>query len=190
MVHTFSTMLPLGSKAPDFELTDVISGTPKKLTHLKSETATVIMFICNHCPYVKHYNVALSKLSEKYLQKGISFIGISANDGEVFLDDSPEKLKEQAEKFGFKFPYFYDETQLVAKAYKAACTPDFFVFDSDLKLVYRGQLDDSRPKNNIPVTGKDLRAALEAIIKGHPVNSKQLPSSGCNIKWKAGVSPF
>ena len=190
MVHTFSSMLPLGSKAPDFQLTDVISGTQKTLAQLKSDMATVILFICNHCPYVKHYNEELSKLSSEYMTKGVSFIAISANDAEAFPDDAPEKLKEQAAKFGFEFPYLYDETQQVAKAYKAACTPDFFIFDSELKLVYRGQLDDSRPKNDIPVSGKDLRDALEAIIKGHSVNSKQLPSSGCNIKWKAGVSPF
>ena len=190
MVHTFSNMLELGAPAPDFKLTDVISGTSKTLAQLKSDKATVVMFICNHCPYVKHYNEALSKFAGEYLQKGVSIVAISSNDADSFPDDSPEKLKEQAKEFGFEFPYLYDETQIVAKAYKAACTPDFFVFNDDLKLVYRGQFDSSRPKNDLPITGKDLREALEAILKGRPVNSKQLPSSGCNIKWKAGVSPF
>lgn len=190
MVHTFSTMLPLGVEAPGFELKEVVSGKIKSLNELKSEVATVIMFICNHCPYVKHYNEELAKISNDYMKKGISFIGISSNDADAFPDDSPESLKLQADTFGFKFPYLHDTTQQVAKAYKAACTPDFFIFDKGLKLVYRGQLDGSRPKNDEPVTGKDLRAALDSILKGQPIEANQIPSSGCNIKWKAGVSPF
>lgn len=190
MVHTFSNMLPLGVKAPDFKLKDVVSGKEMSLNELKSEQATVIMFICNHCPYVKHYNEELAKISNDYMQKGVSFIGISSNDSDAFPNDAPENLKHQAETFGFKFPYLYDTSQMVAKAYKAACTPDFFIFNKELKMVYRGQLDGSRPKNDEPVTGKDVRAALDSILKGQPIASNQLPSSGCNIKWKAGVSPF
>jgi peroxiredoxin len=190
MVHTFSTMLPLGTKAPEFKLRDVVSGAWFSLNDLQSDKATVFIFMCNHCPYVKHYNEEIAALSHEYQQKGIVFAGISANDAAAFPDDAPEKLKEQAQSFGFDFPYLYDETQQVAKAYKAACTPDFFVFDKELKLVYRGQLDDSRPKNELPVSGKDLRQALDAILKGQPTASEQFPASGCNIKWKAGVSPF
>lgn len=190
MVHTFSKMLPLGTKAPDFTLIDVVSNSPKSLNELKSDIATVIMFICNHCPYVKHYNHQLAALSNEYIAKGISFIGISANDAEAFPDDSPSKLKEQAHNYGFNFPYLYDESQQTAKAYQAACTPDFYVFDNNLHLVYRGQLDNSRPKNNEPVTGKDLRNVLDNLLKGLPVSKTQIPGSGCNIKWKAGVNPF
>lgn len=190
MVHTFSTMMPLGTEASDFKLRDVVSGNWYSLKDLRSDKATVFIFMCNHCPYVKHYNEEIAALSQEYQQKGIVFAGISANDAEAFPDDSPEKLKEQAQNFGFDFPYLYDETQQVAKAYKAACTPDFFVFDKEMKLAYRGQLDDSRPKNKLPVTGKDLREALDAILKGQATASEQFPASGCNIKWKAGVSPF
>ena len=190
MVHTFSTMLPLGVEAPDFQLNDVVSGKIKSLNELKSEVATVMMFICNHCPYVRHYNEELARISNDYMHKRVSFIGISSNDADAFPDDSPENLKRQAETFGFKFPYLHDASQMVAKAYKAACTPDFFIFDKNLKLVYRGQLDGSRPKNDEPVTGKDLRTALDSILKGQPIEATQIPSSGCNIKWKAGVSPF
>lgn len=190
MVHTFSTMLPLGSVAPGFELIDVISGTKKTLAQIQSDKATVIMFICAHCPYVKHYNHEIAKLGNDYREKGVSIVAISSNDAASFPDDAPDKLREQAKTFNFNFPYLYDETQQIAKAYKAACTPDFFVFNNELKLVYRGQMDDSSPKNNIPVTGKDLRHAIDSILKGHPVSSHQLPSSGCNIKWKAGVNPF
>jgi peroxiredoxin len=190
MVHTFSNMLDLGTKAPDFELTDVVSGKKFQLNKIKSDIATVIMFLSNHCPYVKHINEKLADVSGIYSDKGISFVGISANDADAFPDDAPEKLKEQAEIFGFTFPYLYDETQTVAKAYKAACTPDFFVFDKDLELVYRGQFDSSRHKNDIPVSGKDLCEALDALIEGKTINPEQLPSSGCNIKWKAGINPF
>jgi thiol-disulfide isomerase/thioredoxin len=190
MVHTFSKMLQLGTTAPNFTLSEVVSGEIKSLDQLKSDKATVLMFISNHCPYVKHYNSELARISSDYIPKGISFIAISSNDTDAFPDDSPAKLKEQALTFGFKFPYLFDQTQQVAKVYQAACTPDFFVFDGNMKLIYRGQLDSSRPKNNEPVTGNDLRNVLEAILKGLPVAETQTPSSGCNIKWKAGVSPF
>lgn len=190
MVHTFSIELPMGIEAPEFKLTDVVNNQLVSLKDIQSEIATVIMFICNHCPYVKHYNTEISKLAEEYQKKGISFVAISANDADNFPDDGPEFLKQQALQFNFTFPYLYDATQMTAKAYKAACTPDFFVFDEELKLIYHGQLDDSRPKNALPVTGKDLREVLELKLKGQPLKMQQTPSSGCNIKWKAGVSPF
>jgi peroxiredoxin len=179
-----SNMLPLGTIAPPFNLFDTVSGKTMSLDKLKSDKATVIMFICNHCPYVKHINAELVRLTDEYMQKGISFIGISSNDVESYPEDSPENMKLMAEEPGYKFPYLYDETQEVAKAYNAACTPDIYVFDKDMKLVYRGQLDDSRPGNGIPVTGKDLRQALDSIIAGKPVDEKQIPSIGCSIKWK------
>lgn len=190
MVHTFSRMFPLGAKAPDFVLPDVSTGTKVSLKELHSKIGTVIMFICNHCPYVKHYNREIARLSSEYTKKGISFVAISSNDAGSFPDDSPEMLKKQAESYGFEFPYLYDESQMVAKAYLAACTPDFFVFNHNLECVYRGQLDDSRPKNDLPVTGKDLRLALDALLADRPVGKEQIPSSGCNIKWRPGVSPF
>ena len=190
MTHTFSAMLPLGTKATNFKLMNVISGEFETLNSLKSDIATVIMFICNHCPYVKHINTELSNVATDYITKGISFIAISSNDADSFPNDAPEKLKEQAEEFNFNFPYLYDDSQMVAKAYKAACTPDFFVYNGDLELVYRGQFDQSSPKNDIPVSGRVIREVLENILKGQPINSEQIPSSGCNIKWKAGVSPF
>jgi thiol-disulfide isomerase/thioredoxin len=183
-------MLPLGTTAPYFYLYEVKTGRTMGLSELKSDVATVLMFICNHCPYVKHYNEELANISNEYIAKGVSFVAISSNDAAAFPEDAPEQLKEQAEKFGFAFPYLFDETQMVAKAYKAACTPDFFVFDKNLKLVYRGQLDGSRPKNTEPVTGIDLRNALDSLLAGQPLGETQIPSSGCNIKWKAGVSPF
>lgn len=179
-----SNMMPLGTKAPDFNLPDVISGKKKSVTELKSDKATIVMFICNHCPFVKHVQKGLVKLANDYIPKGISFIAISSNDVEAFPDDSPERMKEVAKQFGYPFPYLFDESQDIARAYGAACTPDFYVFDKDLKCVYRGQMDDSRPSNDIPVTGKDVRAALDAILAGKPVSKDQKPSIGCNIKWK------
>ncbi len=176
--------IPLGFKAPDFSLIDTKDGIVKSLKDLKGSKATVIMFICNHCPYVKHLQVELVKIANKYIPQGVAFIAISSNDVENYPDDSPEKMKEEAEKFQYPFPYLYDESQEVAKAYQAACTPDFNVFDQDLKCVYRGQFDDSRPKNDKPVTGKDLRAALDAILANQPIPSPQIPSIGCSIKWK------
>jgi peroxiredoxin len=184
MAATESNMMPLGTKAPDFNLPDTISGTNKSLKELKSEKATVVMFICNHCPFVKHVQKGLVKLVNDYIPKGISFIAISSNDVVAYPDDSPQRMKEVAKQFGYPFPYFYDESQDVARAYKAACTPDFYIFDKDLKCVYRGQMDDSRPSDDIPVTGKDIRAALDAILAGKSVNPEQKPSIGCNIKWK------
>jgi len=184
MAETPSTMVPLGTKAPDFELPDTVSGKTMKLQDLKSDVATVIMFICNHCPFVKHVRHELVKLANDYQSKGISFVAISSNDVTSHPDDAPDKMKQVAEELGLPFPYLYDESQDVARAYNAACTPDFYIFDKDLKLVYRGQLDGSRPGNDVPVTGKDIRAALDNILAGQPVDSDQKPSVGCNIKWK------
>jgi len=185
MAVTPSNMMPLGTTAPDFKLPDTISGKELSLQELKSNKATVIMFICNHCPFVKHVRTGLVQLAKDYIPKGISFIAISSNDVEGYPEDSPAEMKKVAERFGYPFPYLYDESQEVARAYMAACTPDFYVFDNDLKLVYRGQMDDSRPSNNIPVTGRDLRMALDAILAGKPVPNDQKPSIGCNIKWKS-----
>ncbi|RKZ80790.1 MAG: thioredoxin family protein [Candidatus Parabeggiatoa sp. nov. 1] len=184
MAATPSIMMPIGTVAPDFTLLNPVTGETATLAGLKSDTATVIMFICNHCPYVKHVQGELVKLANDYQPKGVSFIAINSNDVENYPDDSPEKMKETAEQVGYPFPYLFDETQEVAKAYQAACTPDFYVFDQDLKCAYRGQLDDARPKNDAPVTGKDIRAALDAILAGQLVNPNQTPSIGCNIKWK------
>jgi peroxiredoxin len=179
-----SNMLPLGTMAPDFRLLDTVSQKQLSLSDLKSDIATVIMFICNHCPYVKHVQDKLTEVTGQYKEKGISFIAISSNDVKNYPEDSPEKMKEIANKKGYSFPYLYDETQDVARAYQAACTPDFYIFDKNLKCVYRGQFDDSRPGNNIPVSGKDLKVALDNILQGLPVNAEQKPSIGCNIKWK------
>ena len=184
MASTPSNMIPLGTTAPNFSLHDTVSGEKKSLNELKSDIATVIMFICNHCPYVKHINSELVKVAKIYQSKGISFIAISSNDVVNYPEDSPEKMKETAATEGYTFPYLYDETQEIARAYDAACTPDFYIFDKELKLVYRGQFDDSRPKNDTPVTGADLRGALDAVLNGSPVIENQKPSIGCNIKWK------
>ena len=182
MAVTPSTMISLGTKAPDFMLPDTISGVTISLQSIAGK-ATVIMFICNHCPFVKHVNKELVRLADDYTPKGISFIAISSNDIVNYPDDSPEKMKGVAKELGYPFPYLYDESQEVARAYDAACTPDFFIYDKDLKLVYRGQLDDSRPSNGIPVTGKDMRAALDNILTGKSISAEQKPSIGCNIKW-------
>ncbi|WMJ72997.1 thioredoxin family protein [Cytophagaceae bacterium ABcell3] len=176
-------MVPLGSQAPDFSLPDTVTGKEFTLQDLKSDKATVIMFICNHCPFVKHINHELVRLAKDYIPKGVSVIAISSNDVKNYPDDAPDKMKIHAEKEGYPFPYLYDETQKVAKAYDAACTPDFYIYDGSLNLAYRGQLDDSRPKSDVPVTGKDIRAALDAMLAGNPVSSEQKPSVGCNIKW-------
>jgi peroxiredoxin len=185
MSATPSTMLELGTKAPYFELLDPMTGKSLSLERIQSDQATVIMFICNHCPYVRHVRHELTQLGEDYIPKEVSFVAISSNDVGHYPEDSPEKMKEVAEEWDLPFPYLYDETQEVAKAYQAACTPDFYIFDGNLKLVYRGQLDDSRPGNNVPVSGKDIRNALENILAGMPVNKNQKPSIGCNIKWKS-----
>ncbi|RMF00015.1 MAG: thioredoxin family protein [Chloroflexi bacterium] len=179
-----STMVPLGTLAPDFALPDVVSGQTVRLAEAKSDKATVVMFICNHCPYVKHVNSQLVALANDYQPKGVAFIAISSNDVENYPEDSPEKMKEVAETLGYPFPYLFDETQDVARAYDAACTPDFFIFDGQMKLVYRGQLDGSRPGNSVPVTGADVRAALDAVLAGQLPSPNQTPSMGCNIKWK------
>jgi len=177
-------MLPLGTTAPNFKLQDTVSKQKMGLQELKGSEGTVVMFICNHCPFVKHVNTQISQLARDYKTKGINCIAISSNDVENYPEDSPHLMRQNALAHGFIFPYLYDETQDVAKAYDAACTPDFYVFDKNLKLVYRGQLDDSRPGNGIPVTGKDLRNALDNLLNNQPIPELQKPSIGCNIKWK------
>lgn len=178
-----SNMLPLGTVAPDFTLPDTVSGKDLSLTELKGAKATVIMFICNHCPFVKYIRTQLVQLANDYLNKGISFIAINSNDIVNYPEDAPDKMREEALQNGYLFPYLYDATQNVANAYMAACTPDFYIFDSHLKCIYRGQLDSSRPGNNIPLTGSDIRAALDHHLSGLPVLTDQRPSQGCNIKW-------
>jgi len=188
MVRTASTMLPLGTEAPDFSLPDT-EGKTVSLADVKSDQALLVIFMCNHCPYVKHVADGLKKLTDEYLSKGVSVVAISSNDADNYPDDSPEQMaKEKAER-GYGFPYLYDADQSVARAYAAACTPDFYVFDGDGKLAYRGQMDSSRPKSDIPVTGEDLRAALDAVLAGKQPETQQRPSIGCNIKWKAGNEP-
>lgn len=182
-------MMPLGTKAPDFRLIDVVDGQEKTLAQLRGNTATVIVFMCNHCPFVKHVADQLAKIPQEYIARGVTFIGINSNDAEAYPDDSPEAMKKEVKSRGYRFPYLYDESQEVARAYRAACTPDFFVFNEEMKLVYRGQLDDSRPNSDKPLTGSDLRAALDALIEGKEVSDSQRPSIGCNIKWKKGKEP-
>jgi peroxiredoxin len=189
MVLTASTMMELGKKAPDFTLRDVVSGKTISLQTFAGKKALLVMFICRHCPYVQHVKEELAQLGKDFLKRDVGIVAISANDAKSYPDDAPESLKEFAIQEGFTFPFCHDETQETAKAYTAACTPDFFLFDKDRKLVYRGQLDDSRPESGKPVTGKDLRAAIEAVLQGKPVNADQKPSLGCNIKWKAGREP-
>lgn len=177
-------MLALGTPAPELDLPDVVSGNPIRLDSFAAKQALLVMFICRHCPYVKHVERELARLGNDYAGKPLGIIAISSNDAGAYPDDAPGSLREMALALGFKFPFCYDETQAVAKAYSAACTPDFFVFDKDRRLVYRGQFDDSRPGNNIPVTGRDLRAAIDAVLNGAPVDVPQKPSIGCNIKWR------
>ncbi|MCG8318877.1 MAG: thioredoxin family protein [Cytophagales bacterium] len=184
MALTPSSMLALGTRAPDFSLPDVVSEEEISLSDLSSDAATVVMFICNHCPYVVHVRGELVRVARDYQSKGVKFAAISSNDVSRYPADSPEKMKIFAEKAGFSFPYLYDESQSVARAYDAACTPDFYVFDKNKALVYRGRLDESSPGNNKPLTGKDLRAALDNILEGKPLDDQQFPSMGCNIKWK------
>ena len=184
MALTPSSMMPLGTTAPDFSLPDTISGKTLSLQQLKGAKGTLVMFICNHCPYVKHIKDALGKLGKDYQDSGLSIIAINANDAQNYPDDAPDKMTVFAQQNGLVFPYLYDESQRVAKAYAAACTPDFFLFDAQLQCVYRGQFDDSRPGNNVPVSGKDLRAAMDNLLAGKAIASKQTPSMGCNIKWK------
>lgn len=189
MARTPSTMLPLGTSAPQFSLTNPITKKTVSLSDYSKSPALLVMFICNHCPFVKHIRPELAKLGKEYQAKGAAIVAISSNDVAGYPDDSPEKMVDEAKAAGYVFPYLYDETQSVAKAYNAACTPDFFLFDKQHQLAYRGQLDDSRPGNGIPVTGSDLRKALDAILSGQPVPAAQKPSIGCNIKWKAGNEP-
>ena len=179
-----SVMLPLGTPAPPFSLHDVVSGQIYSLDSFAGKTALLVMFICRHCPYVEHVEHELAKIGRDYMNTGLGIIGISSNDPAQYPDDSPPRLKEMAERLGFTFPFCFDETQDVAKAYRAACTPDFYLFDRDRRLLYRGQLDDSRPGSNKPVTGRDLRAALDAVLAGKPVDRNQKASIGCSIKWK------
>lgn len=184
-----STMLPLGTPAPAFELCDVVSGRTYSLNSFSDKTALLIMFICRHCPYVVHVEQELAKIGRDYLDTGLGILAISSNDTGGYPDDAPPKLKEMAQRLGFTFPFCHDETQDVAKAYRAACTPDFYLFDRDRRLVYRGQLDDSRPSNGKPVTGRDLRAAIQAVLAGKAIDGTQRPSIGCSIKWKPGHAP-
>jgi peroxiredoxin len=185
MALTESTMeLELGAEAPDFALTDVVAGKTVRRDDFKGNKGLLVMFICTHCPYVKHVEKGLAALGMDYDGEPVSIVAIGSNDAESYPDDAPAGLKQQAETMGFRFPYLYDETQEVARAYRAACTPDLFLFDGDLKLVYRGQFDGSRPGSGVPVTGEDLRAAMDALIEGKPVAVEQKPSIGCNIKWK------
>ncbi|WP_431122546.1 thioredoxin family protein [Flagellimonas flava] len=184
MARTPSNMLALGTKAPDFSLVDTVTDAQKSLNEVKGEKGTVIMFICNHCPFVVHVNPEISQLGREYQSKGIGFVAISSNDVINYPDDAPHLMKQKAAEEGYTFPYLYDETQEVAKAYDAACTPDFYLFDANLDLVYRGQLDDSRPGNGLPLTGTDLRNAMDALLAGTAIDSEQKPSIGCNIKWK------
>lgn len=187
MVKTASTMLPLGTQAPNFEL-PVVTGQTISLSSFAGKPL-LVMFICQHCPFVKHIKSELANLGKDYANSDLEIVAISSNDINKYPDDAPEQLKVMAEEAGFLFPICFDDSQEVAKAYTAACTPDFFLFDADRKLVYRGQLDDSRPSNGIPVTGKDLRAAINALLTGKAVDSNQKPSIGCNIKWKPGNEP-
>jgi len=185
MALTESTMLDLGTIAPDFALTDVVTGKTVRRDDARRKKALLVMFICTHCPYVKHIEKSLGKLSSDYAGKALGIVAISSNDVTTHPADSPAGLKQQAQANGFAFPYLYDESQDVAHAYHAACTPDPYLFDADFKLVYRGQYDSSRPGNGVPVTGKDLRAAIDLVLAGKPVPADQKPSIGCNIKWKA-----
>lgn len=184
-----STMMPLGTKAPDFELTDTVSGRTVSMTDFADKPSLLVMFICNHCPYVKHVRDELARLGKDYEKSDLGIVAISSNDIEEYPVDSPEMMKAEAERYGYVFPYLYDEDQSVAAAYTAMCTPDFFLFDSDRSLVYRGRLDGSRPNTGVPVTGEDLRGAIEATLSGEPVSEQQYPSMGCSIKWKTGKTP-
>jgi peroxiredoxin len=188
MVLTASEMLPLGTTAPDFSLPDT-EGKMVSLDDFKDAKAFLVIFMCNHCPFVKHILHEMIKLVKGYQAKSVAVVGINSNDVANYPDDKPELMAKLAKEAGFSFPYLYDETQEVAKAYRAACTPDFYLFDSDKTLVYRGQMDESRPGNGIPITGADLTAAIDAVIEGKPVSKEQKPSMGCNIKWKQGNEP-
>ncbi|MCH7899413.1 MAG: thioredoxin family protein [Acidobacteria bacterium] len=186
---TTSTMLALGTEAPDFSLPDTVSGDVVSLADYSDKKGLLVMFICNHCPYVKHVRQELARLGNDYSNSGLGIVAISSNDIDAYPADSPEAMKTEAETFGYSFPYLYDETQMVAAAYTAMCTPDFFLFGAENKLAYRGRLDESRPDSGIPVTGNELRAAIDAVLAGDLVSDQQLPSMGCSIKWKSGSTP-
>ncbi len=189
MALTPSTMPALGTPAPDFTLPDVTTRKQVSLATFAEHPVLLVMFICRHCPYVKHVQVELARLANEYVAKGVGVVAISSNDAATYPDDAPDSLRDMARELGFRFPYLYDETQAVAKAFQAACTPDFFVYDRARTLVYRGQMDDSRPGNGRPVTGDDLRRALDAALAGEPPLPNQKPSVGCNIKWRPGNEP-
>jgi peroxiredoxin len=189
MVATNSTMLPLGTSAPDFALRDATTGTSVSLSDFEDKPVVLVMFISNHCPYVRLVASELGRLGSEYGPQGVAIVAIGSNDVERYPHDAPARMVEFAAAYGFTFPYLHDETQAVALAYRAACTPDFFVFDNERALVYRGQLDGARPSNGVPVDGRDLRAALDAALDGRPVPEPQVPSMGCNIKWKPGQAP-
>jgi thiol-disulfide isomerase/thioredoxin len=188
MARTPSTMLDLGTPAPDFTLLEPATGKQVSLADFAGKPL-LVAFICNHCPYVKHIQVEFARFAAEYQNKGLAIVGINSNDVASHPDDSPAKMVEEIGRVGYSFPYLYDETQEVAKAYKAACTPDFFLFDAEHRLVYRGQFDEARPRSDAPVTGKDMRAAVDALLAGEPIATEQVPSLGCNIKWKAGNEP-
>jgi peroxiredoxin len=189
MVKTASTMLTLGTKAPDFSLTSAVDGKKVSLNDFSNKPALLVIFMCNHCPFVKHIAEGLAAFAKEYQSKGLAVVGISSNDYEAFPDDAPQKMAEEARARGYTFAYLVDADQQVAKKYRAACTPDFFLFDGQRKLVYRGQFDSSRPQSGIPVTGEDLRRAVDAVLTGQPIPVEQRPSIGCNIKWKPSQEP-
>ncbi len=182
-------MLPLGTRAPDFALPDVTSGKTISRADFDKAPAFLVMFICNHCPYVKHVQAGLARMARDFQARDVGVVAISSNDVANYPDDGPDRMREEAERAGYTFPYLFDESQSVARAYRAACTPDFFLFDAQHRLVYRGQMDDARRGNDVPVTGRNLRDAVEAVLAGKPVSPNQVPSLGCNIKWKAGNEP-
>jgi thiol-disulfide isomerase/thioredoxin len=189
MAATESTMLGLGTPAPAFQLPDAVSGQTVNLDSFPGKKGLLVMFLCPHCPYVRHIHSGLAALARDYASADLGMVAISSNDAAQYPDDGPDGLRKMAQDLGFQFPYCYDENQETAQAYQAACTPDFFLFDADRRLVYRGQFDDSRPKNSVPVTGSDLRAAIDAVLAGQAVSALQKPSIGCNIKWKPGKEP-
>ena len=189
MVATPSTMLDLGTPLPEFALTNAVDGSTVTSADFADRSALLVMFICNHCPFVKHVKDELTRLGADYLPRDVGVVAINSNDVEKYPDDAPEGMRELARSEGWEFPFLFDETQQVARAFKAACTPDFFVFGDDGALAYRGQVDPSRPGNSVPVTGADLRAALDAVLAGEPVPEPQIPSLGCNIKWRPGNEP-
>ncbi|MGA7229116.1 MAG: thioredoxin family protein [Acidimicrobiia bacterium] len=184
-----STMLQLGTKAPDFTLRDTITGNLVSMSDYAGKKGLLVMFICNHCPYVQHVRNELARFGADYQSRDLGIVAISSNDPDVYPEDSPTAMKDQARKFGYTFPYLFDDDQSVAAAYTAMCTPDFFLFDDDRALVYRGRFDESRPNSGLPVTGADLRAAVEALLADHPIDEDQKPSMGCSIKWKDGNQP-